>query len=103
MIPKKAKKLKPSLREKRHYLVVLVENENPERIVKDAILSYLGEWGLASSGAQIVEVGQSKGKNYAIVSVITKWQSNVKAALALKNLKVIGISGTIKKAKEKFL
>ena len=100
MIPKKAKKLKPSLREKRHYLVVLAEND---KIVRDAILSYLGEWGLASSGAQIAETGQAKGKNYTIVSVTTKWQSNVNAALALKNLRVIGISGTMKKAKEKFL
>ena len=100
----KAKKLSPSLREKRHYLVVIVNNDNAEKIIKDAILSYLGTWGFAKAGPQIIETGTSKGKKYAILSVITKWQEHAKACIALTGkCKIIGISGTIKKAREKWL
>jgi len=104
MQQKKAKKLSPSMREKRHYLIVLVDDCQPEKFIKDAILSYIGTLGWAKAGPQIIETGRLNGKNYIILSVITKWQDNIKAALAVSGkCRIIGISGTIKKAKEKWL
>jgi len=104
MIPAKAKKLSPALREKRHYLVVLVDASEPEKFVKDSIMHYIGIWGFAQAGPQIIEAGKSNGNNYVILSVLTKWQELVKSALALSGkCRVIGISGTIHKAKEKWL
>ena len=104
MIPTKAKKLSPALREKRHYLVILVDAGEPDKFVKDSIMHYMGIWGFAQAGPQIIEVGKLNGKSYVILSVLTKWQELVKSALALSGkCRVIGISGTIKKAKEKWL
>ena len=92
------------MREKRHYLVVLVDASDAEKFVKDSIMQYIGIWGFAQAGPQVIETGKLKEKNYAILSVITKWQELVKSALALSGkCRVIGISGTINKAREKWL
>jgi RNase P/RNase MRP subunit POP5 len=96
----KAKKLSPSLREKRHYLAVM---DGDEKLIESVILSYIGAWGWAKAGVQIKEEGKINDRHYSILSVITKWQEQVKAALALSKCKVIGISGTIRKLKQKWL
>ena len=103
-------KLKPTLREKRHYLVIAVEtdkdmNEKQLRdIIKNSILEFIGTLGYAKAGPLFIETGKMKKGYYIIVSVLTKYVDHVKGACALihaKDLSVrcIGVSGTIKKSR----
>ncbi|MGB9707730.1 MAG: hypothetical protein ACPLXC_00125 [Candidatus Pacearchaeota archaeon] len=92
-------KLLPTLREKRHYLVikskkVLNENELKEKIDK-AILDFIGIYGYAKAGVLFIELR----KNYAIISIVTKLVDKVKASLTLTDLECVGVSGTIKKVR----
>ena len=94
-------KLLTTLREKRHYLIIqpkskqeLNEKELHEKIDK-AILDFIGIFGYAKAGALFIELK----KNYAIVSITTKFVEVVKAALALSDLECVGVSGTIKKVR----
>lgn len=92
-------KLIPTLREKRHYLVIKPKHEMQEKELKEkidkAILEFLGIYGYAKAGVLFIEVK----KNYGIISVTTKYVSLVKAALTFTDLKCIGVSGTIKKVR----
>ncbi len=92
-------KLLPTLREKRHYLVIkpkeaLNEKELHEKIDK-AILDFIGIYGYAKAGVLFIELK----RNYAIISITTKFVEPVKAALALSDLDCVGVSGTIKKVR----
>lgn len=95
-------KLLPTLREKRHYLIIkprakkeTSEKELKEKIEK-VILNFIGIFGYAKAGPLFIELK----KNYAIVSITTKYVSLVKAALSLTNeLECVGVSGTIKKVR----
>ena len=105
-------KLKPTLREKRHYLVIAVETERDmnekqlKDVIKAAILEFLGILGYAKAGPLFIETGRFKKEHgyYVIVSVLTKYVDHVKASCALINAKdlsvrCIGVSGTIKKSR----
>lgn len=93
-------KLLPTLREKRHYLVIkpkkeMQEKELHEKIDK-TILDFMGIFGYAQAGVLFIELK----KNYVIVSITTKFVEQVKAALALQgDVDCVGVSGTIKKAR----
>ncbi len=92
-------KLMPTLREKRHYLVIkskkaLSENELKEKIDK-AVLDFIGIYGYAKAGVLFIELR----KNYAIISITTKFVEQVKASLTLADLECVGVSGTIKKVR----
>ncbi len=106
----KRKKLKliPSLREKRHYLVLIVEGKAQEdkikEIINKAILDFIGVLGYAKAGPLFVETGKIKNKIYFIISVTTKYVDKVKASLALihepsLSFRCVGVSGTIKKSR----
>lgn len=107
MIQKKGKQEKngklwllPSLREKRHYLVIKSNTEYNEKELRDkidsAILDFIGVYGYAMAGPLFIEVK----KNYAIVSVTTNYVKFVKASLSFySDLDCIGVSGTIKKVR----
>lgn len=96
----------PTLREKRHYLV-LTSDESCEDEIKKAILDFIGTLGYAKAGVFFVEQDKVNHKQtYFIISVVTKYVDQVKASIALMKkprARCIGVSGTIKKAKEKFL
>lgn len=107
-------KLLPSLKEKRHYLVLITETEEKnidvdeikiKEIINKAILDFLGILGYAKAGPLFVETGNiSRKKAYLIISVTTKYVNKVKAACALIHepplfFRCIGVSGTIKKSK----
>ncbi|UZE94165.1 MAG: hypothetical protein IB618_01155 [Candidatus Pacearchaeota archaeon] len=105
--PKKLKLL-PTLREKRHYIVITIEGKSNEDKVKEiinkAILDFIGILGYAKAGPLFVETGKINKKIYFIVSVTTKYVDKVKTSLALideKNLvfRCVGVSGTIKKSR----
>ncbi len=82
--------LKPSARDKRRYFVV---DERSNLKVKEAILKYIGVLGLAKAAYMPIKV-QGEKKN--IGSCLRSEIDNIKAALALANIKVEKVSNTIK-------
>ncbi|MCL6579258.1 MAG: hypothetical protein K6T73_07725 [Candidatus Bathyarchaeota archaeon] len=109
--PEKRLKLLPTLREKRHYIVIAVEAKDKEfeetvlkEIINKAILNFIGILGYAQAGPIFVESGIVGKKFYFIVSVTTKYVDKVKAAIALidepnLSFRSVGVSGTIKKSR----
>lgn len=95
-------RLLASLKEKRHYLVIkpvdsektFEEKEFKDKIDK-AILDFIGVLGYSEAGPLFIEIR----KNYAIVSIITKYVDRVKASLSFYGLRCVGVSGTIKKSR----
>ncbi len=93
-------KMMPSLKEKRHYLVIkpfqdVVEQEFLNAVDK-ALIDFLGIFNYAKAGPLYIEVR----RDYILLSVTTKYVNEVKAALSLsKTGKCIGVSGTIKKSR----
>ncbi len=87
-------KMLPSLKEKRHYLVI--KPGNKEKIDK-ILLDFLGVFGYARAGPQFIEAR----KEYVILSIMTKYVKEVKASLAFSKsgLSCVGVSGTIKKSR----
>ena len=101
---RKLKILLPTLREKKHYLVVTVNAEDKKEAVKmvdNSVLDYIGVLGYAKASPVFVDFIKEKGK--AIMAVNRKYVVDVKAALLFSGLKCVGVSGTIKKAREKFM
>ena len=110
----KLKPLLPSLKEKKHYLVFEVISEKKLNFndIKDAInngiLIFLGQLDTAKAGVQFLP---EEKNNCGMIRANPKYINKIKAALTLiekiKNNKVIvkskGVSGTINKAKRKFL
>jgi len=93
-------KMMPSLKEKRHYLVIkplhdVVEQEFLNAVDK-ALIDFLGIFNYARAGPLYIEVR----KDYILLSVITKYVNEVKAALLLSKAgRCVGVSGTIKKSR----
>ncbi len=78
------KKLKPSFRENKRYLVV---NAGKEKVEK-AILDFIGILGYSKAG--IIWIKEN------VLAVNREALNNVKASLAFAGIKVSRISGTIK-------
>lgn len=104
--PKKLQ-LKPTLRERRHYLVFSSENinerENREAI-SNSILNYIGLLGFAKAGLLFIEfkLNENKKNSYLMASVNTKYVDVVKnSILIFPDFKIscVGVSGTINKAR----
>lgn len=93
-----------TLKEKRHYLV-LVSDDCSEESIKKAILDFIGTLGYSKAGVFFIESDKAGKKSYFIASVVSKHVDDVKAAVALMKprVKCIGVSGTIKNAREKFV
>jgi RNase P/RNase MRP subunit POP5 len=87
---KKRLNLKPSARDKRRYFLT---NEGSDKKVKDAVLKYLGVLGLAKSAYVPVKV---PGIKENVGSCLRSELDNIRAALALANIKVGKVSNTIK-------
>jgi RNase P/RNase MRP subunit POP5 len=88
-------KLLPSLKEDKHYLVFQGNKDNVEK----ALLEFLGILGMSKANPVIIEFK----KNVGILSFNRKYADDIKSALVFYNIHTLGISGTIKKAKEKFI
>ena len=107
------KPILPTLKEKKRYIVYEVVSDAKvsekalEKEIMDNVSKFLGELGIAKSGFMLVETKENKG----IVKTNVKYQDEVKMALSLiKNIgkekaviNVIGVSGILKKARNKFL
>lgn len=86
----------PSLKEKKHYLVLKTDRTSAE--IENAILEFIGTLGYAKANPRFVLADKDK----MIIAVNTKYVSKVKAGLAMHGIPCIGVSGTINKAKQKF-
>lgn len=88
------KKLKPSLRENKRYL--LLETSAKKQEIEQAILDFIGVLGYAKSGLHFIRSN--------IIAVNRESVNEIRAALCLypKIIKVKRISGTIKGLKAKF-
>jgi RNase P/RNase MRP subunit POP5 len=82
------KKLKPSMRENKRYLLVDVDKEKAEK----AILDFLGTLGYAKAGVMFM--------NNNLVVVNRKELDKIRAAFSLADIKVRKVSGTIKGLKK---
>jgi RNase P/RNase MRP subunit POP5 len=91
------KKLKPSHREKKRYL--LVEGKDADkRNLEEAILKYIGILGYSKASPSIVK----KSKNSLILAVNRGSLEEIRASFLLseKEIKIKKISGSLKKLKQ---
>jgi len=108
------KPLLPSLREKKRYVVFkIIGNKINKKALKKEIynnlLNFLGELGVSRANIKIID--NCLEENKGIIKVNVKYLNDLKMALGLikklDNKKVIvdviGVSGIIKKAKQKFM
>jgi len=91
---KKMKIIPPTMRERKRYLLLKKTNEKK---VEKAILRYVGELGYAKANPQFI----SK-QTYLILSISHDMLNDIRTSLALSNINVLGVSGTIEALMEKF-
>jgi RNase P/RNase MRP subunit POP5 len=108
-LSKKKLALKPTLKERRHYVVFECENTNEKEIkesISHSLLNYVGLLGFAKAGMMFIDFQlNKKNKNnlYCITSITTKYVDSLKNAIIIFKefpIECIGVSGTIKKAKK---
>lgn len=81
------------------------------RQIKDSSLNFLGTMGLASAGFMVVEDCWNREMQRGILRVNNRYLNHAKASLTLIDsinsenviVRSIGASGSLKKAKEKYL
>ncbi len=86
------KPLKPSMREKKRYL--LVKGKNLKMNVERAILDFIGVLGMSKTGLNWIK----KSQNSAIISVNREALNHVRASFAVfpEKINVEKVSGTLK-------
>ena len=108
------KPILPSLREKKRYIVYEIKSEKTLKFgevkqeLEKKMVQFLGELGYGKAGVMVMDNWEN---NKGIIKTNTKYVDEVKTAIALTekvgNQKVIvrsvGVSGILKKAKNKFL
>jgi len=105
-MPPKLKMLPSTMRERKRYLLLKSPRSGKQggkpagglqKKVETAILKYIGELGYAKAGPQFI----FKGK-HLILSISHEVLNDVRAALAMKKIECLGVSGTIEALMEKF-
>lgn len=86
------KSLKPTMREKKRYL--LVEGSDLRKNVEGAILGFIGALGMSKTGLGWIK----EEKNSAIISVNREMVDSVRAGLCVwpKKMEVKRVSGTLR-------
>jgi len=86
------KALKPSMKEKRRYLVV--KGKNLKKNIEKAILDFIGILGMSEAGLKFIKIN----KDSTIISVNRKSVDKIRASLATypKKITVAKVSGTLK-------
>lgn len=86
------KPLKPTMREKKRYL--LVKGQNSAENIKKSLFEFLGVLGMSKTNLAFI----SKNKNFSIISVNREMLNQVRAGLCLskERLVVENVSGTLK-------
>jgi len=90
------KPLKPSMREKKRYL--LVKGKNPKENIEKAIKDFLGVLGLSKLGLGWIKTE----KDNAVISVNREMVDSVRASLCVwpEKMTVTKVSGTLKGLKK---
>ena len=91
----KLKILPPTQRDNRRYILLSINNKKK---IEKAILDYIGVLGWAKAAPQFIEE-----KNGPVLAINHDSLDNVRAALELAGINCLGVSGTIKKLKDKFM
>lgn len=114
----KIKPLLPSLREKKRYLAFEIISKTKiddftavENTIKESVLRFLGESGMAKAGVLFLADKYNKDKQKGIIRVSHKYVNELRASLALIQkinnqdviVRSIGLSGILKKAVEKYI
>jgi len=86
------KSLKPTMREKKRYL--LISGENLRKNVEQAILDFIGVLGMSKTGLGWIK----ENKDSAIISVNREMVDSVRAAICVwpEKMEVKKVSGTLK-------
>jgi len=104
------KPLLPSLREKKRYIVFDVktndfDKKKVENTIVETALKFIGELGISKAGFMFLS--DSWDENKGIIKVNSKYVDEIKMVLGLVKGNIIvnpiGVSGTLKRAKEKFM
>jgi ribonuclease P/MRP protein subunit POP5 len=107
------KKIMPSLREKNRYIVYKISSSSKiaqkkaENALYDGIVRFLGEFKAAEASVRLIDWNNQKG----IIKTNSKFKDKIISAMILMskigetnvNINTIGVSGTIKKARNKFM
>ena len=92
-MPKKMKITPPTMRERKRYLLLKADEKKVER----AILKFVGTLGYAKANPQFI-----RKPGYLILSINHDMLDQIRSSLALSNIRVLGVSGTIDALMEKF-
>jgi len=86
------KSLKPSMREKKRYL--LIKGQNLRENIEKAILEFIGVLGMSQTGLKFIK----SDKDSAIICVNREIVDKIRASLCIysKKMQVEKVSGTIK-------
>lgn len=113
----KLKALPATIRQKKRYIALKTESEKelntadmPKLLWQEMIL-LTGHFGTAESGFWIIEASGSKNTSFSIIACEVQKYEKVRAALTLITYlgnsrvrpKVLGVSGTLKKLRTKYL
>ncbi len=90
------KLLKPSHREKKRYILITGKDAD-EKIIEETILEFIGVLGYAEASPQFIKNSQGK----IILAVNRESLNKIRASFLMseKELKIINVSGTLKKLK----
>ena len=111
---KRQKPLLPSLKEKKRYLVYeamsknQLDRESLQKEIKKGFGDYVGSLGMAKAGIMFLKDWKN---NKGIVRINNNYVDNLRATLVQVNsvkddsvlLRSVGVSGILKKARNKFL
>jgi RNase P/RNase MRP subunit POP5 len=87
------KRLRPSLRENKRYL--LIQTPQRDRVEK-AILEFIGTLGYGQAGIKFIRDENTEKREMTILAVNREVIDKIRAALMLKNIKILNVSGTLK-------
>ena len=90
------KSLKPSMREKKRY--ILVKGRNLRENVEKSILDFIGVLGISKAGLEWVK----SGSDSAVIAVNRKSVDHVRASFAVwpEKISVARVSGSLKRLKK---
>ncbi len=91
------KHLKPSMRERKRYILVYGENLREE--IEKAILEFIGILGMSKTGLNFIKFDKEK----AIISINREMVNQVRASLCIwpKKIEIKKVSGTLKGLSQK--
>lgn len=94
MAEKEKKRFKPSQRERKRYLIIVTDRKHNLGLVRQIA----GEHGI-----NLKVIGFNEKESKAMVCVLRKHLATIRNALKNRGFNLIGVSGTIKRAGQKWM